>query len=260
MFKKFARRLLLALCTAMLITAGAFPLNTTASGQDRFNLGYMLVWSSLPKTHLVSGDLTYDRQRRKYEMTYTANVRIFFPRIQMDGVYNVSGVGPQGARAPKNFAMDWNGNLGSDRIRARWPEPGGAPEVSPEPDNWARQRPHLRGAVDPITYLALVYEAVEKSDGLACDVDKTVWDGVKYVQMISTLYKSVRGNWAQCRVAFRLLPGSDFGTPWDEDEATTLRLARFYRDGLTWQPDYISIEGRLFGWRSEIRITFFPRD
>ena len=106
----------------------------------------------------------------------------------------------------------------------------------------------LRGAVDPLSFMAELLQTVAKSGGRLCDRERFVWDGERLFNLRVSTVEAGPGDLLDCRLELVADP--------DAPEV----FLRFEGRAGRWEPSLVTVTGRFLGRRATFRTTITPLD
>lgn len=259
-----ASALACALRAAVLASAvlGAAP----ASAQSVERYDFEVSWSVFPDLVLARGTLALEEDSLRYRMAMEARARVPFPAVEWDGFFATEGRLEGDGRAPEVFERLSRSPIRVERAQVLWGEDGAPPqtrvEVSPPRPRAAPVDPATVGpdTVDPLTFVAMIYDRVIETNGDSCDVEAATWDGVRLANLQATTGDKLRAARVDCLIGYLSIDGLSDTAEFNEREEDTRRIVRFEKRLGRWRPVWVRIEGEFAGFESTFITNFTPTE
>ncbi|MCI4666045.1 MAG: hypothetical protein MRY74_15120 [Neomegalonema sp.] len=227
-----------------------------ASAQTPRKFDFTVTWSVFPETVLATGSIAMQDEADKYRMGMRARARLAFPRVDWKGFFATEGRLLATGRAPSLFQRRSVTPTRSEKAVIVWKEEGGAPEtkldenVAPTTGDVVDPKEVSPEAVDPLTFLALMYDKIIATNGASCDMTVLTWDGVRLAELEATTTAQVRAAQVDCQIRYRSIRGLPDVSKFVAKEGSTTRIVRFEKKYGFWRPVWIRIDGDFAGFRS----------
>lgn len=245
-----------AVATAVFASAGAAD---ARSGPRAFT--FQVEWSLFPNTVLASGRFVMREDGGGYQVDLEAAGDHQALRNRSYAL-ETSGERSRRSRQPRrfvqsrvrpemreSFVVSWERNASRPQTTVR--RSAEAPDVDRDPVDPAR----IRDVVDPLTFLTLVIDRVEATNGDSCDVAERTWDGELLADVEIRTLDRLEAARIDCRIVYKSVSGMRKNSQFRVNEGGTMRVARFEKVGGEWSPTLIRIDADLFGMRT----TFVTR-
>lgn len=244
-------------CLAALIAIAA--LSSPAAAEDRHRYSFDVNWSMFPDATLARGVMEMGERDGRYAFELDAEAKIALPPIDWRGTLETIGWRTDAGLKPLRFEREsirpdlqekavvaWNGGAAPSTTVVHTPS-GAAPRREPvDPE-------HIRDAVDPLTFMAMIYDRIVKTGGQSCDVRGKTWDGVRLAFIETETDASVKLARVDCRVIYHAISGLRPDTQFRVNEESTRRILRFKRVEGEWRPIFLRIDADLV---MGVRTTF----
>lgn len=224
---------------------------------------FTVKWSVFPELVLARGKVRLEDRGSSYRMSMSARVRVALPSIRWDANFTTTGRRSRGVRRPQRFERSSTSSTRRDRAVITWRR--GAPprsRIQTQPPQPARRgvKPSEVGSnsIDPLTYVAQVYDKVIETNGASCDVTAKTWDGVRLAEIKSVTGEKLRAQRIDCEIKYLSIKGIADAAAFQGREISTQRVVRFEKKLGVWQPVWVRIKGKFGGFNSSFTTELTP--